>query len=76
LELKRDMTLSFRSYPEEDSPELNPDEYLNNDLKVSLSSKLHKRQWEKNAKAYMRSVQRRPEHIKDLFKAKPTRYAS
>jgi transposase len=61
------------------SPELNPDEYLNNDLKASLSQKTPKRdkgQWEKNAKAHMRSVQKRPEHIKNLFKAEPIKYAS
>jgi transposase len=61
------------------SPDLNPDEFLNNDLKTNLSQKPAKRkkgQWEKNAKTHMRRVQKRPEHIKSLFRAEPIRYAS
>ena len=60
------------------SPDLNPDEYLNNDLKTGLSQKPLKRAkgiWEKNAKAYMRSVQKRPQHIQNLFQAENIKYA-
>ena len=61
------------------SPDLNPDEFLNSDLKNNLSQKPAKRtkgQWEKNAKAHMRSVQKRPLHIMSFFRAEPIKYAS
>ncbi|MBN2641392.1 MAG: IS630 family transposase [Victivallales bacterium] len=61
------------------SPDLNPDEFLNNDLKANLSQKPAKKtkgQWEKDAKTHMRSVQKRPEHIKSLFQAESIRYVS
>ena len=61
------------------SPDLNPDEFLNNDLKMGISKKPIKRAkgiWEKNAKQHMRSIQKKPQHIKNLFKAESVRYAS
>ena len=61
------------------SPELNPDELLNNDLKRAVSSKPSKREkgrLEKNAKSHMRSIQKRPAHVKSFFQCKYVKYAS
>ncbi len=61
------------------SPDLNPDELLNSDLKSSLSKKPESRQkgeLEKHAKAHMRSVQKRPQHIAGFFHKESVRYAS
>lgn len=61
------------------SPDLNPDEFLNNDLKSSLSKqpvKREKGQMEKNAKSHMKRVQKKPQHIKNLFQAESVKYAS
>ena len=61
------------------SPELNPDELLNNDLKRSVSSKHSKREkgiLERNAKSHMRSIQKKPAHIKSFFQCKYVKYAS
>ena len=52
---------------------------LNNDLKISLSKqpvRREKGQMEKNAKSHMRSVQKKPQQIKNLFLAEPVKYAS
>jgi len=61
------------------SPDLNPDEFMNSDLKSHLSKQPDARtkgKLEKNASAHMRSVQKRPQHIKNLFQAESVRYAS
>ncbi len=61
------------------SPDLNPDELLNSDLKSNLSKKPESKQkgeLEKNAKAHMRSVQKRPQHIMGLFQKESVKYAS
>ena len=60
------------------SPELNPDELLNNAAKAGVSSKVRaKGQSELQAalRSYLRSSQRRPERIKSFFKGKHVRYA-
>ena len=61
------------------SPDLNPDELLNSDLKSSLSKKPESRQkgeLEKHAKAHMRSIQKRPHHIMGFFEKESVKYAS
>jgi transposase len=61
------------------SPDLNPDELLNSDLKSGLGKKpesKRKGELEKNAKAHMRSVQKRPQHIISFFQKESVRYAS
>jgi len=60
------------------SPELNPDELLNNAAKAGVSSKVRtKDQGELQAalRSYLRSTQRRPERVKSFFKGKHVRYA-
>lgn len=61
------------------SPDLNPDEYLNNDLKAGISMRpdfRHKGALEKTAKSHMTSIQKKPERIKKLFQAEPIKYAA
>jgi len=60
------------------SPELNPDELLNNAAKAGVSSKVRaKNQAELQAtlRSYLRSTQRRPERVKSFFKGKHVAYA-
>jgi transposase len=61
------------------SPDLNPDEYLNNDLKAGISMRPEYRRkgaLKKTAKSHMMSIQRKPERIKKLFQAEPIKYAA
>ena len=61
------------------SPDLNPDELMNSDLKSHLSKQPDARtkgKLEKNAFAHMRKVQKKPQHIKNFFQAESVRYAS
>jgi transposase len=61
------------------SPDLNPDEFMNSDLKSHLNKQPDARakgKLEKSAFAHMKSVQKRPQHIKNLFQAESVRYAS
>ena len=60
------------------SPELNPDELLNNAAKAGVSRKARaKNQDELQAalRSYLRSTQRRPELVKSFFKGKHVKYA-
>lgn len=60
------------------SPDLNPDEYLNNDLKNGVSRRSDNRQkgrLAQSALSQMRSIQKQPERVRRYFKAKPIRYA-
>ena len=59
--------------------DLNPDEYLNRDLKSNLNNKplgRAKGKIEEHAKAYMDDVSRNPGHIAKLFHAESVLYAS
>ena len=61
------------------SPDLNPDEILNSNLKQAISRKPESRrkgELAKHAKAHMQSIQKRPEHIKSFFQKESFRYAS
>ncbi len=61
------------------SPDLNPDEILNSDLKQAISRKPESRrkgELANHAKAHMQSIQKRPEHIKSFFQKESVRYAS
>lgn len=61
------------------SPELNPDEMANADLKqavTKLAPARTKLQLVKTAARHLRSVQRRPERIKSYFEHEPVRYAA
>jgi len=61
------------------SPDLNPDEYLNRDLKAQLSkrpSKREKGEFTALAKTEMRSLQKSPERVKKYFNSDQAKYAA
>jgi transposase len=61
------------------SPELNPDEYLNNDLKTNAVGRQRptsELQLINNLEMYLRDTQRRPNIVKRYFHAEPVRYAA
>jgi hypothetical protein len=60
------------------SPELNPDELLNNAAKAGVSRKVRAQNQEELQtvlRSYLRSTQRRPERVKSFFKGKHVQYA-
>lgn len=60
-------------------PDLNPDEYLNNDLKQNANRNDIPKDLDslkKNTNSYMRSMQKRPEKIKGFFRHRKTCYAA
>lgn len=61
------------------SPELNPDEYLNGDLKLSVAKRAPARDRDallRTATSRLRSLQRRPERVKKFFHHPRVRYAA
>jgi transposase len=61
------------------SPELNPDEYLNNSLKGRVHSgqrAQNAKQLESKSRAHMRYLQNRPHKVKKFFEHRCTRYAA
>lgn len=62
------------------APDLNPDEYLNNDLKQNVHRisglPKTKQTLKSNVTAYMRHIQKSPDKIKSYFQAKQTAYAA
>jgi transposase len=61
------------------SPELNPDEMANADLKQSVTSKAPARtkaQLIKLASSHLRSIQKQPNHVRNYFQHDPVRYAA
>lgn len=61
------------------SPELNPDEYLNCDLKAGVHSGLparNKQELEKKTRNHMRLLQRRPNRVRKYFKHRCIQYAA
>ena len=61
------------------SPELNPDEYLNQDVKsnaVGRQRATTQGQMMTNVRSYLRSTQRMPDVVQNYFRAKPVRYAA
>lgn len=61
------------------SPELNPDEYLNNDLKTGIGLKAtpkNENQMKKNVKSHMAHLQKNPEKVKRFFLHKSIKYAA
>lgn len=61
------------------SPELNPDEYLNNDVKTNAVGRQRpasKPELIANLEDYLRGTQRRPSIVKSYFQAEPVRYAA
>jgi len=61
------------------SPELNPDEYLNNDLKSGIGLKAtpkNEKQMKKNVKSHMAHLQKNPEKVARFFRHKSIKYAA
>lgn len=61
------------------SPELNPDEYLNCDLKAGVHSGVpvrNKAQLKAKASKHMRMLQRKPSRVKKYFQHEKIRYAA
>jgi transposase len=61
------------------SPELNPDECLNADLKAAVTSKAPARakgQLEKVAISHLRKLQKSPARVRKYFQHRPVRYAA
>lgn len=61
------------------SPELNPDEYLNQDVKSNAVGRRRpgtQQEMIKNVRGYLRSTQRMPDIVQNYFNAKPVRYAA
>lgn len=61
------------------SPELNPDEYLNNDVKTNAVGRQRpatKPELIANLENYLRDTQRRPSIVKSYFQPEPVRYAA
>lgn len=61
------------------SPELNPDEYLNCDLKIGVHSGTQarsKNQLKKKAISHLRMLQKRPKRVKNYFKHPKIAYAA
>jgi len=61
------------------SPELNPDEYLNNDLKSGLglkSSPKNDKQLKSNVKSHMMGLQNNPRKVARFFHHKSIKYAA
>jgi len=60
------------------SPELNPDEYLNGDLKLRVHSGLparNQKELERKTKSFMQSIAKRPQHVQNYFKHPKVKYA-
>jgi transposase len=61
------------------SPELNPDEYLNNDVKnnaVGRRRPATREEMRRDLEGYLRSTQRQPHIVRSFFHAEPVRYAA
>jgi len=61
------------------SPELNPDEFLNNDVKSNAVGRRRAgtaRELVDNVRGYLRSTQRQPAIVRSYFRAKSVRYAA
>lgn len=61
------------------SPELNPDEYLNNDVKTNALGRQRaatKPELIANVEAYLRDTQRRPNIVRSYFRAEHVQYAA
>lgn len=61
------------------SPELNPDEYLNGNLKQKVRSGIPARSQKdliKKTRSFMKTLQRRPQHVRGYFKHPKVAYAA
>jgi transposase len=77
--LKKNTDRIRRFYLPPYSPELNPDEFLNQDVKSNSVGRHRPHDQEEmisNVRRYLRSRQRRPDIVKCYFHAEPVRYAA
>jgi len=61
------------------SPDLNPDEYLNQDYKRSANKEqipTNKKELERNTRNYMESLQKNPEKVANFFQHEAVKYAA
>ena len=61
------------------SPDLNPDEYLNRDLKKNVNGRIIPRtesELKKNLLSFMRKLQKLPDRVMSYFNSTPIRYAA
>ena len=61
------------------SPELNPDEFMNGDLKIKMSTSEPTRggdHLKKKVVSHLRSIQSQPQRVRSYFRAKPVAYAA
>ena len=61
------------------SPELNPDEYLNSNLKGRVHSGMpprNEKDLTKKTRSFMKTLQRRPNHVRNFFKHPKVAYAA
>jgi transposase len=61
------------------SPELNPDEYLNNDVKANVhrgAMPTDKDELERNTRRHLLKISRSPQRVRSYFRAKKIRYAA
>ena len=60
------------------SPELNPDEYLNQDIKQNARKRRpqNRQELESDLRSYLKSNQKKPEKIMNFFKAEKVKYAA
>lgn len=77
LEKHRDQIEVF--YLPSYSPELNPDEFMNSDLKSQMNASEPTRGGEhlrKKVVSHLKSIQNRPHRVRSYFRAKPVKYAA
>ncbi len=61
------------------SPDLNPDEYLNQDYKRSANKEqipTNKKDLKRNTKSYMESLQKNPQKVANFFQHEAVKYAA
>ena len=67
-------------HPPPYTPDLNPDEYLNNDLKKNVHRlsglASSKKERKSNVLAYLRHIPKSPAKVRSFFQAKETKYAA
>jgi transposase len=77
--LQRKKSLIELEYLPAYSPELNPDEYLNNDVKANVHRRAMPRDKEElknNVEQHLRMIAKSPQRVRSYFQAKHIRYAA
>ncbi|KMP10377.1 hypothetical protein UR09_06440 [Candidatus Nitromaritima sp. SCGC AAA799-A02] len=61
------------------APQYNPDEFLNNAVKQNVNKRRipkNKAELDQNLRSYLRSMQKKTDSVKNLFKAETVKYAA